>query len=111
MNEGLTAYDSQGRLVLSNRGHAGDLPEPGRLLTPGAKFEDFLREGVARGVFDIPGGEATDIVSFAEHMNLPATGARTSRSTLGRTAGWLLVSGKRTSDARHGPRPHRTSRG
>src|SRR5262249_57990313 len=56
MNEGLTVYDSQGRLVLSNQRMQEIYPLLADLLAPGARFEDFLREGVARGVFDTGGG-------------------------------------------------------
>ncbi|HZF32290.1 MAG TPA: PAS-domain containing protein [Candidatus Angelobacter sp.] len=95
MNEGLTAYDSQGRLVLSNRRMQEIYPSLADLLTPGAKFEDFLREGVARGVFDT-GGEATDTF-LAEHMNLPADRRKDVEIDLA-DGRWLLVSRQRTSD-------------
>ena len=65
------------------------------LLTPGARFEDFLREGVARGVFDT-GGAPTEIF-VADHMNLPADHRKEIEIDL--TDGrWLLVSRQRTSD-------------
>ena len=95
MNEGLTAYDAQGRLVLSNRRMREIYPMLADLLTPGARFEDFLREGVARGVFDTGGAPAEIFV--AEHMNLPADHRKEIEIDL--TDGrWLLVSRQRTSD-------------
>jgi signal transduction histidine kinase len=95
MNEGLTAYDAQGRMVLTNRRMHEIYPMLADLLTPGAKFEDFLREGVARGVFDTGGAPAETFV--AEHMNLPADRRKDIEIDL--TDGrWLLVSRQRTSD-------------
>ena len=95
MNEGLTAYDAQGRLVLSNRRMQEIYPSLADLLTPGAKFEDFLREGVARGVFDTDGAAADTFV--AEHMDMPAD--RRKEIEIDLTDGrWLLVSRQRTAD-------------
>jgi len=95
MNEGLTAYDAQGRMVLTNRRMREIYPMLADLLTPGARFEDFLREGVARGVFDT-GGAPTEIF-VADHMNLPADHRKEIEIDL--TDGrWLLVSRQRTSD-------------
>ena len=95
MNEGLTAYDAQGRMVLTNRRMREIYPTLADLLTPGAKFEDFLREGVARGVFDTGGAPAEIFV--AEHMDLPAD--RRKEIEIDLTDGrWLLVSRQRTSD-------------
>ena len=95
MNEGLTAYDAQGRMVLTNRRMREIYPMLADLLTPGARFEDFLREGVARGVFDT-GGAPTEIF-VADHMNLPADHRKEIEIDLtdGRS---LLVSRQRTSD-------------
>jgi signal transduction histidine kinase len=95
MNEGLTAYDSQGRLVLSNRRMQEIYPILSDLLTPGAKFEDFLREGVARGVFDTGGAPADAFV--AEHMAMPSDRRKDIEIDLA-DGRWLLVSRQRTSD-------------
>jgi integral membrane sensor domain MASE1 len=95
MNEGLTAYDAQGRLILSNRRMQEIYPVLGDLLLPGARFEDFLREGVARGVFDTSGAPAEAFV--AEHMNLPAEQRKDLEIDLA-DGRWLLVSRRRTSD-------------
>ena len=95
MHEGLTAYDAQGRLILSNRRMQEIYPTLADLLAPGAKFEDFLREGVARGVFDTGGAPAEAFVS--EHTDLPADRRKDIEIDLA-DGRWLLVSRQRTSD-------------
>ena len=95
MNEGLTVYDSQGRLVLSNHRMREIYPLLADLLGPGARFEDFLREGVTRGVFDTGGASMEAFV--AEHMALPADQRKDIEIDLA-DGRWLLVSRRRTSD-------------
>ncbi len=95
MNEGLTAYDADGRLVLTNRRTLEIYPTLADVLVPGATFEDFLRQGVARGVFDT-GGAPMDAF-LAEHAALPTDRRKDLEADL--TDGrWLLVSRQRTSD-------------
>ncbi len=95
MNEGFTAYDAKGRLVLINKRMHEIYPSLVDLLVPGVRFEDFLRQGVARGVF------RTDALAMdeflAEHMNLPA-GQRMALEADLADGRWLLVSRQRTSD-------------
>jgi signal transduction histidine kinase len=95
MNEGLTVYDGQGRLVLSNQRMQEIYPVLADLLTPGAKYEDFLREGVARGVFDTSGTTADAFV--AEQMEPPTDRRKDIEFDLA-DGRWLLVSRRRTSD-------------
>ncbi len=95
MNEGLTAYDAQGRMVLTNRRMHEIYPRLADVLAPGARFEDFLRQGVARGIFDT-GGEPVE--SFlAKHMSMPADRRKDIEIDLA-DGRWLLVSRQRTSD-------------
>ena len=95
MNEGLAAYDAAGRLVLTNRRTLEMYPTLAEVLVPGATFEDFLRQGVARGVFDT-GGSPMDAF-LREHLDVPADRRKSLEADLldGR---WLLVSRQRTSD-------------
>jgi two-component system cell cycle sensor histidine kinase PleC len=65
------------------------------LLVPGSTFEDFLRQGVARGVFDT--GDQTMDAFLAEHMDLPADRRVALEADLA-DGRWLLVSRQRTSD-------------
>jgi signal transduction histidine kinase/integral membrane sensor domain MASE1 len=95
MNEGLTAYDAQGRLVLSNQRMKEIYPTLDDLLAPGVRYEDFLREGVARGVFDTSG--TTGEAFVAEHMALPADQRKDIELDLA-DGRWLLVSRRRTAD-------------
>jgi signal transduction histidine kinase/integral membrane sensor domain MASE1 len=95
MNEGLTAYDAKGRLVLTNKRMHEIYPTLADLLLPGSTFEDFLREGVARGVFGT-GGQTMDAF-LAEHMDLPV-GRRMALEADLADGRWLLVSRQRTSD-------------
>src|SRR5262249_58707307 len=70
-------------------------PPLAEVLVPGATFEAFLRQGVARGVFD-PGGQPMDAF-LREHLDVPADRRKSLEADLldGR---WLLVSRQRTSD-------------
>ncbi|MGH6929568.1 MAG: PAS-domain containing protein, partial [Dongiaceae bacterium] len=95
MNEGFTAYDAKGRLTLTNKRMHEIYQSLADLLVPGSKFEDFLRGGVARGVFDT-GGQTMDAF-LAEHMNLPV-GRRMALEADLADGRWLLVSRQRTAD-------------
>jgi signal transduction histidine kinase/integral membrane sensor domain MASE1 len=95
MNEGLTVYDAKGRLTLTNRRMREIYPGLSDLFVPGATFEAFLREGVARGVFDT--GGLTMAAFIAEQTDLPA-GRRIALEADLADGRWLLVSRQRTSD-------------
>lgn len=95
MNEGLTVYDAKGRLTLTNKRMHEIYPSLSDLLVPGATFQAFLREGVARGVFDT-GGLTMDAF-IAQQMDLPA-GRRMALEADLADGRWLLVSRQRTSD-------------
>jgi two-component system cell cycle sensor histidine kinase PleC len=95
MDEGLTAYDAKGRLTLTNKRMYEIYPSLADLLVPGATFEAFLREGVARGVFDT-GGLTMDAF-IAQQMDLPA-GRRMALEADLADGRWLLVSRQGTSD-------------
>jgi len=106
MNEGLTAYDSQGRLVLSNRACRRFYPSLGRPPHAGSKFETSAgRRGARRLRYR---RRATDTF-LAEHMNLPADRRKDVEH---RPRGRPLAAGlaATTSTDGHGPRPHDITR-
>ena len=49
--EGFVIYDDHGRLVMCNQSYRRFYPETADRIVPGARFEDILREGLARGRF------------------------------------------------------------
>src|SRR5690242_9892129 len=49
---GLIIYDSDNRYVLCNKRFDAMYPKTADMRVPGTKFEDVLRRGVARGVYD-----------------------------------------------------------
>jgi PAS domain S-box-containing protein len=56
MPAGFVIYDDQDRLVMCNQSYRNFYPEAADLLVPGIRFEDILREGLARGRFPAAAG-------------------------------------------------------
>jgi len=95
ISEGFVLFDRDDRIVLWNR-RLRELYAPmADLLAPGARFEEVLRTGVARGHYDLGGMEVDEWigVQLAHHRD-PASPCE-RRLADGR---WLLVSERRTSD-------------
>jgi diguanylate cyclase (GGDEF)-like protein len=98
MPAGLILYDREDRYVLCNRRFDAMYPKTADLRVPGMRFEDLLREGLARGVYaESEGrGEAWLAERLAAHSR-PA-GAYEQRHANGR---WLRVEDSRSSNGGH----------
>ncbi|TWA95659.1 signal transduction histidine kinase [Azospirillum brasilense] len=57
ITEGFVLYDAQDRLVLCNGRYRELFSANTDLITPGARFEEVLRSGVERGVYQVPDGD------------------------------------------------------
>ncbi|AWJ83914.1 hypothetical protein TSH58p_10525 [Azospirillum sp. TSH58] len=57
ITEGFVLYDAQDRLVLCNGRYRELFSANTDLITPGASFEEVLRGGVERGVYQVPDGD------------------------------------------------------
>ncbi|NUB11958.1 PAS domain-containing protein [Azospirillum brasilense] len=57
ITEGFVLYDAQDRLVLCNGRYRELFSANTDLITPGARFEEVLRGGVERGVYQVPDGD------------------------------------------------------
>ncbi|CAO3372256.1 ATP-binding protein [Azospirillum argentinense] len=57
ITEGFVLYDAQDRLVLCNGRYRELFSANTDLITPGARFEEVLRGGVERGVYQVPAGD------------------------------------------------------
>lgn len=63
MHEGFTLTDETGRLVLVNKQIRGVYPELADAFVPGARMEDLVRQGIAKGVFDLDGLSAEEWIA------------------------------------------------
>jgi len=95
MHEGLTLYDADGRLVLTNRRMQEIYPNLSDVLAPGTTYEEFLRQGVARGIFTTD-GRSID-AWLPEFMRLPLDQRQDVETDLA-DGRWLLISRQRTAD-------------
>ncbi|WP_145676263.1 PAS domain-containing sensor histidine kinase [Azospirillum brasilense] len=57
ITEGFVLYDAHDRLVLCNGRYRELFSANTDLITPGARFEEVLRGGVERGVYQVPDGD------------------------------------------------------
>jgi len=98
MPAGLILYDSEDRYVLCNRRFDAMYRKTADLRVPGTRFEDILREGLARGVYDEAEGrgEAWLKERVAAHRR-PAS-VYEQRHADGQ---WLRVEDSRTSNGGH----------
>jgi signal transduction histidine kinase/CheY-like chemotaxis protein len=95
VNEGFILYDRDDRVVLFNqriRDHFGELTD---IIQPGIAFEDIVRAGVARGVFDTGGMDPEAWIRRRMDQHRNSTEAHERRLQDGR---WLLVREQRTAD-------------
>jgi len=95
MNEGLTLYDADGKLVLTNRRTHEIYPDLGDALMPGSSYETFLRRGVERGLFSTDGRPVD--AWLTDFMKLPADQRQELETDLA-DGRWLLISRQRTAD-------------
>jgi len=95
MGDGFALYDADDRLVLCNDRYRAFYPRSAPLMRPGARFEDMLRAGLARGEYEIGGEDPEAWVrrrmarrrQGAENIEQQVTGGR-----------WLRGIDRRTPD-------------
>ncbi len=96
MQEGFLLLGPDGRIVLSNQRCRELYPLVSHLLEPGTLYEDFLREGVARGQFMDAMGRGEDYIRDAVALLDDETQIRVERELAG--GRWVLISQRRMSD-------------
>ncbi|MFN3258945.1 MAG: PAS domain S-box protein [Pikeienuella sp.] len=67
--DGFSYYDAEDRLVLCNRRYRDYYPRSAYAMTPGARFEDIIRAGLARGEYEAALGREEAFLTWrmAEH--------------------------------------------
>lgn len=93
--DGFVLYDRDDRLVMHNRRYAEIDAESFGMLTPGARFEDLLRIGVAQGQYpQAVGREEEWIAERMDGHNSPAGPVEQQLSD----GTWLRIAERRTGD-------------
>lgn len=95
VTEGFAIYDAEDVLVMCNSAYGSLFPDGAERTRPGVRFEDILRDGVARGYYaDAAGREEEWLAAqIREHRNPQA--AREHRLHDGR---WVMVTKRRMSN-------------
>jgi PAS domain S-box-containing protein len=93
--EGFVIYDSQDRLVICNDAYRRMYHESADLLVPGARLEDILRDGLAKGRY--PGVHGVDEAWLAERMRQHRAAQGTIEQHLG-DGSWVLSTDRRLSN-------------
>ncbi|MDJ0893668.1 MAG: PAS domain S-box protein [Alphaproteobacteria bacterium] len=95
ISEGLAVYDHEDRLALSNRKYREIYKDSADLLVPGTRFEDIIREGVARGQYAEAVGREEEWIQqrLSRHRN-PGGGIE---QELG-TGSWIYITERKTTD-------------
>ena len=94
MPAGLVMYDDQDRLVLWNRRYDDIYPATADLRVPGVRFEDMLREGVARGMYAEARGREEQWLAGRLALHAEPHKIHEQRLSSGR---WLRVEDRKTS--------------
>lgn len=72
IDEAFVIYDKDDRLMMCNQKYREMYPSVAHMMRPGARFEDIVREWVARGAPDVADGNAEDWI--ARRMRLHRNG-------------------------------------
>jgi PAS domain S-box-containing protein len=95
MPAGFVIYDDQGRLVICNHSYRCFYPETADLIVPGVRFEDILREGLARGRFPDAKGREEEWVAERVRRQCDPHGTIEQRLYDGR---WVFVTKSRMAN-------------
>jgi signal transduction histidine kinase/DNA-binding NarL/FixJ family response regulator len=95
IREGFTYYDADDRLVLFNRRLADLYPGSAHLFVPGARFENLLRAGAARGDFII---DRDSVEAWIAEQMRQRQAPQLDYEYLLPDGRWLLISQRRTAD-------------
>jgi diguanylate cyclase (GGDEF)-like protein len=98
MPAGLILYDSEDRYVLCNRRFDAMYRKTADLRVPGMRFEDLLREGLARGVYDESEGRGEAWIKKRLAAHAQPASVYEQRHADGH---WVRVEDSRTSNGGH----------
>ena len=107
MSDGFVMFDAEDRLVICNSRYRELYAVSAPFITPGALFEDIIREGAKRGQYPQAGA---DIEAFVKDLTAWHRGDFPPMERLLPDGRWLLVTERRTRGRRHGRHPHRHHR-
>lgn len=93
--DGFIYFDSEDRLELCNSRFRALFPDSSELLTPGATFEEMLREAVRRGQF--PEAKGCEEAWIQERLDLHRNPTRTVEQKLA-NGRWVRIEERRTRD-------------
>ena len=95
MSDGFAMWDSEDRLVACNQRYHELYARGAHLLTPRARFEDVVREGVGVGLYADAGDDVEAFVASMVAHHRQGTGAMERQLGDGR---WVLMKERRTPD-------------
>jgi PAS domain S-box-containing protein len=94
MSEGFAFFDAKDRLVICNEPYRRMYSQSGEAIFAGARFEDMLRAGLAKGQYQDAVGREQEWLAERLQMHRVLTGPIEQQMPDGR---WFLVSERRTS--------------
>ena len=95
VSDGFAVFDKDDRLVRCNRVYREIDAPTGDIIVPGARFEDILRSGLARGWYAVDENEKDDWL--AERLRARYAGEKTIELELG-DGRWFQFHNRRTDD-------------
>ena len=95
MSDGFVMFDADDRLVICNTRYRELYAVSSPFITPGALFEDIIREGAKRGQYPQAGA---DIEAFVKDLTAWHRGDYAPMERLLPDGRWLLVTERRTED-------------
>jgi PAS domain S-box-containing protein len=95
ISEGFAIYDNHERLVMTNASYRSVLPDGENRLVPGTRFEDVVRQGVARGFYPDAVGREEEWIAEQFRQHRDPKGAMEYRLRDGK---WMLVTRRRMAN-------------
>ena len=95
MSDGFVMFDAADRLVICNTRYRELYEVSSPFITPGARFDDIIREGAKRGQYPQAGA---DIETFVKDLTAWHRGDYAPMERLLPDGRWLLVTERRTED-------------
>ncbi len=94
VDHGFAVFNTDDCLILANSQYGGLYPPLAEIIVPGVALENLIREGVARGVYDLNGTDVDDFVRGEVEKHRAASEPCERQLTDGR---WLRTTGRRTA--------------
>lgn len=95
MSDGFVMWDQEDRLVTCNQRFRDIYAMSAPFMTPGARFEDIIRQAVEAGQYLVPDHERSALVTQMIDMHREASGSAERQLADGR---WILIRERRTAD-------------